>query len=254
MERGPGLKMYFLLKMVTFQPAMLVYQRVLETSPMIFLYPQNQAFSRHPAWCNLFRKAVWSTLRPFLSEYGDLTGKKGNHVEKVSWKKIWNHQKYELFWDQWQQKPWAHVSLLLCSLISFLHDLHIDSFWDQWRLESPHLFLGDVVNDPMVGTFKLDELDETKTWKFHIFFVVALAAIHFWGTKLRKESQDSRKNLGLNLGAWVRTIPNWINIGGWSCSSWRSGCRMKNCILWWVRFSLVFHQCGESINGLTNVR
>ncbi len=28
MENGPGLKMYFLLKMVVFQPAMLVYQRV----------------------------------------------------------------------------------------------------------------------------------------------------------------------------------------------------------------------------------
>ena len=28
MENGPGLKMYFLLKMVKFQPAMLVYQRV----------------------------------------------------------------------------------------------------------------------------------------------------------------------------------------------------------------------------------
>ena len=28
MENGPGLKMYFLLKMVIFQPAMLVYQRV----------------------------------------------------------------------------------------------------------------------------------------------------------------------------------------------------------------------------------
>ena len=28
MENGPGLKMYFLLEMVIFQPAMLVYQRV----------------------------------------------------------------------------------------------------------------------------------------------------------------------------------------------------------------------------------
>ena len=28
MENGPGLKMYFLLKMVKFQPAMLVHQRV----------------------------------------------------------------------------------------------------------------------------------------------------------------------------------------------------------------------------------
>ena len=28
MENGPGLKMYFLLKMVIFLPAMLVYQRV----------------------------------------------------------------------------------------------------------------------------------------------------------------------------------------------------------------------------------
>ena len=30
MENGPGLKMYFLLKKGTFQPAMLVYQRVYE--------------------------------------------------------------------------------------------------------------------------------------------------------------------------------------------------------------------------------
>ena len=28
MKHGPGLKMYFLLKMVIFQPAMLVYQKV----------------------------------------------------------------------------------------------------------------------------------------------------------------------------------------------------------------------------------
>ena len=30
MENGPGLKMYFLLNMGIFQPAMLVYRRVLE--------------------------------------------------------------------------------------------------------------------------------------------------------------------------------------------------------------------------------
>ncbi len=42
MENGPGLKMYFLLKMGIFQPAMLVYQRV------VLIKVGNQGVS----WCH----------------------------------------------------------------------------------------------------------------------------------------------------------------------------------------------------------
>ena len=41
MENGPGLKMYFLLKMVMFQPAMLIYQRA---NKKTYIAPKNGGF------------------------------------------------------------------------------------------------------------------------------------------------------------------------------------------------------------------